>query len=130
MTKPETEKLPNAEDGDFDCPKAAACRVCLCGFCKALRAQGGGDDLEECRRHSCKRKAVLRGATPDAAPDAVTDAMVNAALDAMPFKEENSALRVWQCIESGCIDTGGVMRAALTAAIAHARSAGGDSEAR
>lgn len=29
--------VPNAEDGDFDCPKAAAARECPCGFCKALR---------------------------------------------------------------------------------------------
>lgn len=34
---PAVESLPNAEDGDFDCPKAAAVRACACGFCAALR---------------------------------------------------------------------------------------------
>lgn len=34
---PPPAPLPNAEEGDFDCPKAAASRSCRCGFCVALR---------------------------------------------------------------------------------------------
>jgi hypothetical protein len=30
------EAIPNAEEGDFDCPRAAAARACPCGFCRAL----------------------------------------------------------------------------------------------
>ena len=31
--------LPDALTGDFDCPKAAECRACPCGFCTALRTK-------------------------------------------------------------------------------------------
>lgn len=36
--------VANAENGDFDCPHAAAARECPCGFCLALRT---GDGLSE-----------------------------------------------------------------------------------
>lgn len=34
----EKAPLPDANEGDFDCPKAAQARACPCGFCVALRS--------------------------------------------------------------------------------------------
>lgn len=33
----EAARLPDPNEGDQDCPKAAECRMCPCGFCAALR---------------------------------------------------------------------------------------------
>lgn len=58
--------VPNAEDGDFDCPKAAAARECPCGFCEAMR-----DTLWK---------------------DAVLDALANTGMDAMKSDHPRSIL--------------------------------------
>ena len=33
----EAARLPDPNEGDEDCPKAAECRACPCGFCAALK---------------------------------------------------------------------------------------------
>ena len=74
--------LPNAEEGDFDCPKAAAVRTCPCGFCAVLRKSAapasGGVELPELRvvatarcqfchpeTCSCPDYRVVLGDSPD-----------------------------------------------------------------
>jgi hypothetical protein len=117
MTKPETEKLP-ISDADiiairdehlpnqgesFDC-LAFGRSVALA----AIRAQGGG-------------------ATPDAAPDAVTDEMVERAARVHCEAAGTTLDDLRGLVRQGILD---VTHAALTAAIAHARSAGGEGNAR
>ena len=35
----EAARLPDANEGDEACPKAAECRACPCGFCASLRSR-------------------------------------------------------------------------------------------
>lgn len=45
--------LPSPENGDFDCPKAHACRMCECGFCRALRNPAARRVTEEMVERAC-----------------------------------------------------------------------------
>lgn len=66
--------LPDALTGDFDCPKAAECRACPCGFCTALRSkqpaasEGDGQGIDD--RALDAALMAARNATWDIGEDA------------------------------------------------------------
>lgn len=98
---------PNAENGDFDCPKAAASRACACGFCVAFRTLAQQPEVcgtcREAIRPDALTGTICKCAQQPEAPalGAVAVEFVNLGDSEAQFVADGEALNCPSCGGSG-----------------------------